>query len=190
VYWAVNTVWLNSGGAEEIPPSCSLSLPCSCYFSLSISCSLVCFLFSSSLFHTFLECYSFLLYLCVLTRPCKKTKRRANHLPLSLPWKMSRYLSSRKLVALVPCPRWYIEFYANFRLMECVIASVVWYKRSVMKLEVLHLQKFYVFWISKKIFLLYIILSVWKTCLNYCYFTLFVFLFHQKRNIAKRIITA
>lgn len=65
----------------------------------------------------------------------RKQNGRAKLLPLSLPRKMSRRLSSRKLDALVPCARWSAEFYANFYLMECVIALVVWYKWSVVQLE-------------------------------------------------------
>ena len=133
MYWAVNTMWLNSGGAEEIPPSCSLYLSLSLFLSLSsslfhlslsVSRSLVCFLFLLRCFLLFSSVIVFSFVYAPLHGRTRKQNGRAKRLPLSLPRKMSRYLSSRKLDALVPCPRWYTEFYANFRLMECVIALV------------------------------------------------------------------
>ena len=92
--------------------------------SLSISRSLVCFLFLLRCFLLFSSVIVFSFVYAPLHGRTRKQNGRAKRLPLSLPRKMSRYLSSRKLDALVPCPRWYTEFYANFRLMECVIALV------------------------------------------------------------------
>lgn len=162
MYWAVNTVWLNSGGAEEIPPSCSLSLPHSRYIYLSVSRSLVCFLFLLRCFMLFLSVIVFSFVYVPLHGRVRKQNGRAKLLPLSLPWKMSRYLSSRKLDALVPCPGWYAEFYANFCLMECVIAPAVWYKRTVVKLG----DTFAIFWILGKAFYYFRTPSIVQTTID------------------------
>lgn len=112
----------------------SFSLSFSLYLSFCFSLSRLLFVSSSFYFMLFSSVIVFSFVYVPLHGRVRKQNDCAKLLPLSLPWKMSRYLSSRKLDALVPCPRWYAEFYANFCLMECVIARVVWYKRTVVKL--------------------------------------------------------
>lgn len=92
----------------------SFSLSLSLYISLSVSRSRVCFLFLLRYSMLFSSVIVFSFVYVPLHGRVRKQNGRAKLLPLSLPWKMSRYLSSRKLDALVPCPRWYAEFYANF----------------------------------------------------------------------------
>jgi len=137
VYWAVNTVWLNSGGAEEIPPShalfpillspLSLSLLLSVFASLSDQVrSFVRFLFLPRCFTPLLSVIAFSFFM----RPYTTVQENKTAVPSLFHF---HYRGKCRDICLhvnwtsLLVARWFAKFYANFRVMKCVILLSSWF---------------------------------------------------------------